>query len=89
MKKDYQIAIDLLNEAKSLLSNVKVDDYKNKYETEINEGYDVIEGRWNEIIEKLNEPEVQPSEPETTEPVEENPKQEEEDEDEIVDKINP
>ena len=26
------------------------------------------EGRWNKIIEKLNEPEVQPSEPETTEP---------------------
>lgn len=111
-EKDYQIAIDLLNEANSLLSNVKVDDDKNKYEAEINEGYSIIEGRWNKIIEKLNEPEIQPSEPVTTEPViqpeppviqpepkeveeiqpsepEEIPKQEEEDEDEVVDEINP
>lgn len=68
-EQDYQIAINLLNEANSLLSNVKVDDYKNKYEAEINEGYSVIEDRWNKIIEELNKPEVQPSEPETTEPI--------------------
>lgn len=52
------------------------------------------EGRWNKIIEKLNEPEVQPSEPEEIEEIqpsepEENPKQEEKDEDEVVDEINP
>ena len=58
---ENKLSKDKIIEAKSLLSNVKVDDYKNKYEAEINEGYDVIEGRWNKIIEELNEPEVQPA----------------------------